>query len=49
MDGGNSILDVWILLLIVLLTLGLVVPFWVIVQFALISDKTRDEIHRDDL
>jgi hypothetical protein len=28
-----------------LLALGLAVMLWVLVRFALISDKTRDEIH----
>ena len=32
----------------VLLALGLSVVLWVMVQFALISDQTRDAIHGDD-
>jgi hypothetical protein len=35
---------IWLLLLIMLLVLGLSAGLWIMVQFALISDDTREEI-----
>jgi uncharacterized protein YpmS len=40
--------NIWTFLWMVLLALGLSVVLWVMVQFALISDQTRDAIHGDD-
>ncbi len=41
-------MDVWRLLLMVLFALGALLPVWIVIQFALIGDTTRDEIHGDD-
>jgi len=48
MESREMVVNVWMPLLIVVLTLGLLLPLWVMVRFALVSDKTRDEIHGDE-
>jgi len=40
--------NIWLLLLIMLLVLGLSAGLWIVVQFALISDDTREEICGED-
>jgi len=39
---------IWTLLWMALLALGLSVVLWVMVRFALISDRTRDDIHGEE-
>ena len=42
-------MNVWLLLFLILLTLGLFAGLWAMVQFALISDDTRGVIYGKEL
>lgn len=48
-EGGDITVNVWLLLFLMLLTLGLFAGLWVMVQFALISDDTREAIYGKEI